>query len=159
MHEDGTTDVDDGRRADDPHAIDRDALRAREPELLDQHADVLRRDERVDAAIRHDSNGFWLTTTYPLGPSLPSPSALTWFGEDRLLVVTGSGASSQLWEVPVDGANPTSLIKAPGILTVAAAGPGSPYYVGLAGNQLEKAAGPNQLLGGIPAGQAIIYPG
>jgi hypothetical protein len=111
------------------------------------------------AAIRHDSNGFWLTTTYPLGPSLPSPSALTWFGEDRLLVVTGSGASSQLWEVPVDGANPTSLIKTPGILTVAAAGPGSPYYVGLAGNQLEKAAGPNQLLGGITAGQAIIYPG
>jgi hypothetical protein len=111
------------------------------------------------AAIRHDSNGFWLTSTYPLGPSLPSPSALTWFGEDRLLVVTGSGSSSQLWEVPVDGANPTSLIKTAGILTVAAAGPGSPYYVGLAGNQLEKAAGPNQLLGGITAGQAIIYPG
>jgi hypothetical protein len=32
-------------------------------------------------------------------------------------------------------------------------------YLGLAGNRLEKAAGPNQLLGDIPAGQAIIYPG
>jgi hypothetical protein len=64
-----------------------------------------------------------------------------------------------LWEVPVDGDNPTSLIKSPGILTVTAAGPGYPMYLGLAGNRLEKAAGPNQLLGDIPAGQAIIYPG
>ena len=113
----------------------------------------------VLAAIWRNHSGFWLTSTYQLGPSLPSPSALTWFGEDRLLVVTGSGESSQLWEVPVDGDSPTSLIKSPGILTVAAAGPGSPYYVGLAGNRLEKAARPNQPLGGIAAGQAIIYPG
>jgi hypothetical protein len=113
----------------------------------------------VLAAILRNHSGFWLTSTYPLGPSLPSPSALTWFGEDRLLVVTGSGAGSQLWEVPVDGDNPTSLIKSPGILTVTAADPGYPMYLGLAGNRLEKAAGPNQLLGDIPAGQAIIYPG
>ena len=111
------------------------------------------------AAIRHDSNGFQLTSTTQLGPSLPPLTALTWFGEDHLLVVTGSGSSSQLWEVPVNGNNPTSLIKSPGILTVTAAGPGNPMYLALAGNRLEEAAGPYQPLGGIPAGQAIIYPG
>ena len=63
------------------------------------------------AAIRHDSNGFQLTSTTQLGPSLPPLTSLTWFGEDHLLVVTGSGSSSQLWEVPVNGNNPTSLIK------------------------------------------------
>jgi hypothetical protein len=111
------------------------------------------------AAIRHDSSGFWLTTTTQLGPSLPPLTALTWFGEDRLLVVTGSSASSQLWEVPVDGNNPASLIQQPGILTVTAAGPGFPLYLGLAGNQQEELAGPNRPLAGITAGQAIIYPG
>jgi hypothetical protein len=111
------------------------------------------------AAIRHDSNGFWLTSTTQLGPSLPALTALTWFGEDHLLVVTGSGSGSQLWEVPVNGGSPTSLVKTPGIVTVTAAGPGNPYYVGLAGNRLEEAAGPYQPLSGIPPGQAIIYPG
>ncbi len=111
------------------------------------------------AAIRHDSNGFLLTPTTRLGPSLPPLTALTWFGEDHLLVVTGSGADSQLWQVPVTGGSPTSLVKTPGIVTVTAAGPGNPYYVGLAGNRLEEAAGPYQPLGGITAGQAIIYPG
>lgn len=111
------------------------------------------------AAIRHDSNAFWLTSTTPLGPRLPPLSALTWFGEDNLLVLTGSGETSQLWEVPVDGSNPTLLIKQPGILTVTAAGPGNPLYLGLVGNRQEKLAGPNQPLADITAGQAIIYPG
>ena len=111
------------------------------------------------AAIRHDRNGFWLTTTTQLGSSLPPLTALTWFGEDHLLVVTGSGASSQLWEVPVDGNTPKLLIKQPGILTVTAAGPGYPLYLGLAGNRQEKLAGPNQPLADITAGQAIIYAG
>jgi hypothetical protein len=112
------------------------------------------------AAIRHDSNGFWLTSTTQLGPRLPSPTVLTWFGEDHLLVVTGSGSSSQLWEVPVNGSNPTSpLIKTAGILTVTAAGAGYPVYLGLAGNRQEKLPGPNQPLADITAGQAIIYPG
>lgn len=111
------------------------------------------------AAIRHNSSGFWLTPTSALGPSLHPVSAITWFGEDHLLVVTGTGQSTQLWEVPVDGDHPTLLIKQPGILTVTAAGPGYPLYLGFAGNQLDMAVGPNQPLGGITAGQAIIYPG
>jgi hypothetical protein len=111
------------------------------------------------AAIRHDSNGFWLTTATQLGPSLPPPTALSWFGEDHLLVVTGSGATSQLWEVPVDGNNPTSLIEQAGILTVTAAGTDYPAYLGLAGNRQQSLAGPNQYPADITAGQAIIYPG
>jgi hypothetical protein len=114
----------------------------------------------VLAAIQHIHSGFYLPGTGSLAPSLPPPlSALTWFGEDHLLVVTGSGQSSQLWEVPVDGDNPTRLIKQPDILTVTAAGPGHPLYLGFAGNRLEEMGGPFQPLGDIPAGQDIIYPG
>jgi hypothetical protein len=111
------------------------------------------------AAIRHISSGFWLTTTTQLAPSLPPLTALTWYGEDHLLVVTGSGASSQLWEVPVDGDIPASQIRQPGILTVTAAGPDYPLYLGLAGQRQEKLARPNQPSGDITPGQAIIYPG
>jgi lipoprotein LpqB-like beta-propeller protein len=111
------------------------------------------------AAITHDNGAFQLSTPDPLGPSLPPVTALTWYDEDNLLVVTGSGSRTQLWEVPVDGDNPTSRYTVGGILTVTAAGPGNPLYLGLAGNRLEKASGPNRPLADIPAGQAIIYPG
>jgi Lipoprotein LpqB beta-propeller domain len=113
----------------------------------------------VLAVIMQDHAGFLLSTPAPLRPILPPPSALTWYDEDHLLVVTGSGAESQLWEVPLDGDNPVSLTKQPGILTVTAAGPGNPLYLGFAGDRLQKAAAPTQPLADIPAGQAIIYPG
>jgi hypothetical protein len=111
------------------------------------------------AAIVHGQAGFLLTTPDPLGPSLPRVSALTWFDEDHLLVVTGSGERSQLWEVPVDGGSPKLLIQQAGILTVTAAGPHNPLYLGLADYRLERAVGLNQPLADIPAGQAVIYPG
>jgi hypothetical protein len=111
------------------------------------------------AAIRHDNNAFWLTSTTQLGLSLPPPTALSWFGEDHLLVVTGAGTTSQLWEVPVDGDNPTALTKQAGILTVTGAGPDYPAYLGLTSNRQQSLAGPKQIPADITAGQAIIYPG
>lgn len=111
------------------------------------------------AAIRHYSNAFWLTNMTQLGLGLPRPTALSWSGEDHLLVVTGSGATSQLWDVPVDGSNPTSVIKQEGILTVTAAGSDYPAYLGLTDNRQESLAGPKQVPADITAGQAIIYPG
>jgi hypothetical protein len=113
----------------------------------------------VLAAAMRDRTGFLLSNPDLLGPSMPPPVALTWFDEDHLLVVTGTGEGSQLWEVPVDGDNPSSLVKQAGILTVTAAGPGNPLYLGLAGGRLDRLAGPNQPLADITAGQAVIYPG
>ncbi len=114
----------------------------------------------VLAAAMRDKTGFFLSTTASLGSALPRPvSALTWYDEDHLLVITGSGADSQYWEVPVNGYNPTSLIKLPGLTTVTAAGPGHPIYLGLANGGLERSAGLNQSLVPITPGQAITYPG
>jgi len=113
----------------------------------------------VLAAALRDHAGFLLSTPDPLGPSLPPVAALTWFDEDYLLAVTGSGEGSQLWEIPVNGDNPKSLGRQPGILAVTAAGPGNPLYLGFAGSRLQRAFGLNQPLGEISAGQAVIYPG
>jgi hypothetical protein len=95
----------------------------------------------------------------PLGPSLPPVSALTWYDEDHLLVVTGTGPATGLWEVPVDGDNPAGLYTQAWIATVAAAGPDNPIYLGLATKRLDKAVGLNQPLADITAGQAVVYPG
>jgi hypothetical protein len=86
-------------------------------------------------------------------------TSLTWYDEDHLLAVAGRPSTTQLWEVPVDGDNPTSLGPLPGIASVTAAGPGNPFYLGLTGGQLERAVGPNQFLRPITAGQAPSYPG
>ena len=113
----------------------------------------------VLAAILRDKTGFFLSTTAQLGSALPRVSALTWYGEDHILAITGSGEASQYWDVPVDGGNPRSLIKQPGMTTVTAAGPGHPIYLGLKNNGLQRAGGLDQALAPITPGQAIIYPG
>jgi hypothetical protein len=111
------------------------------------------------AAAMHDHLGYLLSTTAPLGSALHTVSALTWYGEDHILVITGSGEASQYWDVPVDGANPASKIKWPGMTTVTAAGPGHPIYLGLENSGLLRAVGLNQPLAPIAPGQAVIYPG
>lgn len=114
----------------------------------------------VLAAAMRDKTGFFLSTTAPLGSALPRPvSALTWYGEDHVLVITRSGEGSQYWDVPVDGDNPRSLIKQPGMTTVTAAGQGHPIYIGLENSGMERAFELNQSLAPITPGQAITYPG
>jgi hypothetical protein len=111
-------------------------------------------------AAMHDHTGFFLSTTAPLGSALPPPvSALTWYGEDHILVITGSGENSEYWDVPVNGDNPASPIKQPGMTTVTAAGPDHPIYLGLENGAMEMAVGLNQLPAPILPGQAVIYPG
>jgi len=113
----------------------------------------------VLAAARHDETGYLLSTTAPLGSTLPTVSALTWYGEDHILVITGSGEDSQYWDVPVDGDNASSQIKLAGMTTITAAGPGHPIYLGLENGAMESAIGLDQPPAPIPPGQAAIYPG
>jgi hypothetical protein len=112
------------------------------------------------AAIPNGNHtAFSLSPVIPIGSSLTSVSALTWYDEDHLLVVTGAGVDSQAWEVPVDGNNPASVDTLQGIATITAAGPKNPIYLGMAPGRLQMAVGLNQPLSPITAGQAVIYPG
>src|SRR5581483_9878885 len=43
-----------------------------------------------------------------LAPSLPNPSALTWYDADDLLVLAGTDRPDTLYEVPVDGRDPSA---------------------------------------------------
>jgi hypothetical protein len=116
------------------------------------------------AAVKRGPIGYSITRPIPLGGQsatrvLTGVRALTWYDEDHLLVVAGSGSASQLWEVPVDGDSPSSEAKDSGITSVTAAGPLNPIYLGLSDRRLVRVVGLNQILLPITAGQAPVYPG
>jgi len=111
------------------------------------------------------SGAFSITRPVPLGGQgvtgvLTGVKAVTWYDEDHLLVVAGPSAATHLWEVPVDGEPPTSVLPgAAGFASVTAAGQGNPFYLGFADGRLERAFGLNQFLQPITAGHAPAYPG
>jgi Lipoprotein LpqB beta-propeller domain len=116
------------------------------------------------AARRGPTGGFSITQPVPLGGQgltgvLTGVTALTWYDEDHLLVVTKSGSGTQLWEVPVDGVSPVSLGSESGITSVTAAGPDNPFYLGITGRRLVRVAGLDHFSQEITAGQAPAYPG
>lgn len=117
------------------------------------------------AILRGVTGGFRITRPVPLGGQgvtgvLTGVKDITWYDEDHLLAVAGSGSSTQLWEVPVDGETPAPLGgREPPVASVTAAGPLNPIYLGLADGHLVRVAGLYQLLQEITAGQAPAYPG
>jgi Lipoprotein LpqB beta-propeller domain len=118
----------------------------------------------LGALRRGPTGGFLITRPVPLGGQRPAGvltgvTSVTWYDENHLLVVAGSGGAATLWEVPVDGDNPTSLGQNADIASVTAAGPDNPYYLGFTTGRLERAAGPLHILQEITAGQAPVYPG
>jgi hypothetical protein len=105
-----------------------------------------------------------ITRPVPLGGQgvtgvLTGVKAITWYDGDHLLVVAGPPNATHLWEVPVDGEAPTSLVTGAGFTSVTAAGPGNPFYLGFADNKLQRAPGLSEFLQPITAGHAAAYPG
>jgi hypothetical protein len=66
-----------------------------------------------------------------VGPELTDPVALCWWDADHLLVLNKQGSRSQLYEVPLNGAQPTPVPTPSGAVSVAANG--SSVAVGIPG--------------------------
>jgi hypothetical protein len=82
----------------------------------------------------------------PPGPGITDATALTWYNADNLIVLTTSGGSDELQEVPVDGRASTNLAPPQTLpdetITSIAAGNGSNVIVaGLSDGKLEVSAG------------------
>ena len=96
-----------------------------------------------------------------LGPSITRPTALTWYGDDNLVVLNTAGSANALWEVPVDGQQAQQLPFTPaGTISITADGPANVLVAGLADDYLAISTsleGPWQQLGN--QGQAPVYPG
>jgi hypothetical protein len=81
------------------------------------------------------------STVVQLGPNVANPVALTWYDADDLLVLNGSGGTTTVWEVPVDGQPATRL---PGVLppavSITANSTQNALVAGLASGQMEVSA-------------------
>jgi hypothetical protein len=114
---------------------------------------------RLGAVVRTGTS-FAILRTLPLAPNLAGPFALSWYDSDHLLVATKSPAGTQLWEVPVNGdAAVRQGAPQQGIVSIAAAGPRNPLYLGLSSGRLERSQGFGEFWSDVTAGRDVAYPG
>jgi hypothetical protein len=110
-------------------------------------------------AITRGGASAFITQIVPLAPGLSGASALSWYDEDHVLVITHRASGSRLWEVPVNGDGAALQSVQPGMESVTAAGAQNPLYLGTSDGQLE-----NQIKLGEPPrdmtpGSDATYPG
>jgi lipoprotein LpqB-like beta-propeller protein/sporulation and spore germination protein len=112
----------------------------------------------LGAIMRSDSS-FTIIHTVTLAPGLLGPSALSWYDEDHVLAITQSPAGTQLWEVPVNGDEPTLKTGQPGMVSITAAGSQNPLYLGMSAGRLDNSITLDEPWRDILAGRDATYPG
>jgi len=116
----------------------------------------------VLGSIARGAGFFSILHTAQLAPGLSAPSALTWYDEDHVLVITQPAAGTRLWEVPVNGDGPMLKSVQPGLTSITAAGPAgaqNALYAGMSDGQLGNAVGLGEPWRDIAAGSDATYPG
>jgi lipoprotein LpqB-like beta-propeller protein len=114
------------------------------------------------AAIVQQSGKSSIVHPLPVGGGVGHPSALTWYDEDHLLVVTTPGTGTgqpQLKEVPVNGDSPRAVGAPAGMVSIAAFGRSNPMYLSLDDGRLVKSVGFGEPWTDVSAGRAAVYPG
>ena len=113
----------------------------------------------LGAITRGGAGVFFINHIVQLAPGLPAPSALTWYDEDHVLVITQPAAGTQLWEVPVNGDGPMRKSVQPGMASITAAGPQNGLYAGMSDGQLGNEVTLGEPWRDITAGSDATYPG
>lgn len=114
------------------------------------------------AAITHSPSAWSVGTTDPIGGGIADPSAVSWFGGDNVMALSGSPGEGQLDEVPLDGSTPLPIATPAGAVSMTASSPGdsSSYIaVGLSDNQIMISAYPGGFQLTRASGSAPAFPG
>jgi hypothetical protein len=114
------------------------------------------------AAITHSGPSAWAGQPVTLGAGIADPEALSWYGTDNVIVMSGGAAGGQLDEVPLNGGQPTAIAAAPGAVSMTATSPGqigSSVALGLSGGQIMFSAGLGAFQPTHAVGRAPAYPG
>jgi Lipoprotein LpqB beta-propeller domain/Sporulation and spore germination len=114
-------------------------------------------------AITHSGGFASLGDQVAIGPGITDPEALSWYDANNVIVLDGSSSGGQLYEVPLNGDQPTPIASEGNVVSVTATSPpgSSPQIaVGLSDGQIM--VSPN--LGGAfestrATGEAPAYPG
>jgi hypothetical protein len=114
------------------------------------------------AAITRSGPSALIGQSMTLGASITSPEALSWYGTDNVMVLSGGASGAQLYEVPLNGGQPTPIATTAGAVSMTAVNPGvsgSSVALGLSGNQMMVSAGLGVFQPAHAAGRSPVYPG
>jgi Lipoprotein LpqB beta-propeller domain/Sporulation and spore germination len=77
------------------------------------------------AAITRSGGSSSVGPPVTIGSGIPDPEAVSWFGTDDVIVLSGSSSGAQLHEVPLNGAQPTAIAVTGGVpVSLTATDPG-----------------------------------
>jgi hypothetical protein len=112
-------------------------------------------------AMIRSSGQLSILQTVAVGTDVSTPSALTWYDADHLLVVAQTAAGPGLEEVPVDGDRSTAMGVEPSMISITAAGTTNALYAGLQTNpgHLARSIGVSELWNFFVSGSSAAYPG
>jgi Lipoprotein LpqB beta-propeller domain/Sporulation and spore germination len=91
------------------------------------------------AAITRSNGSVSIGPSVPLGEGITEPGAVSWFGADDVIALSGTSSAAQLDEVPLDGGTPQAIPAPANAVSVTAASQGtssSSIAVGLSGGQI-----------------------
>jgi hypothetical protein len=113
------------------------------------------------AAISRSGPNAWIGQSVTVGGGITDPEALSWYGTDNVIVLSGDG--TQLDEVPLNGGQPTAIPTTGGAVSMTATSPGedgSSVALGMTGGQVTISAdlGPFQPTRAVAA-RGPVYPG
>jgi hypothetical protein len=115
------------------------------------------------AAITHGGTSSSVGDPVTLGASIPDPELATWYGADDLIVLAKDSSGTQLYDVPLNGGQP-SLVATPGgdPVSVTATSPensAAQVAVGLPDGRIMISTSLGAFQPSRAAGQAPAYPG
>ncbi len=113
---------------------------------------------RNTTSVRADTQVAFSTTTQ-VGADLATPTALSWYDADHLLVVDASAAGPALEEVPVDGDRSSYQGIEQEMATITAAGARNDVFAGLQSGYLARTVGLNELWSQYVPGRSPVFPG
>jgi Lipoprotein LpqB beta-propeller domain/Sporulation and spore germination len=117
---------------------------------------------QVGAITRNGSTAAVNDQPVTIGAGIPQPDAVSWYGTDDVIVLAGRSASAQLYEVPLNGGQPT-IIPTPGapvsVTATSPEGSAAEIAVGLPGGKIMISTNLGAFQPTAAAGQAPAYPG
>jgi Lipoprotein LpqB beta-propeller domain/Sporulation and spore germination len=117
------------------------------------------------AAITHSGQSVSVGPPVTIGSAIADPEALSWYGTDDVIVLSGSSSGPQLYEVPLNGGQPTPIATPDGDpMSVTATNPddsAGEIALGMSDGKIMIAAdkGAFEPARALPAGRAPAYPG
>jgi Lipoprotein LpqB beta-propeller domain/Sporulation and spore germination len=117
------------------------------------------------AAITHSGTSASVGQPVTIGSAITDPEALSWYGTDYVMVLSGGPSGPQLYEVPLNGGQPTAVATPAGDpVSLTATNPddsAAEIALGMSDGKIMIAAnlGAFEPVRAVAAGQAPAYPG